>query len=241
MNSSILYIILCLYFEFIRADEYFKIKLQKGGKWSDNEIAEYLGHIPAFSEFTACHWEKLKYFATRSNTIWSYCKVYSVKDETLRCLQLYSYGLKSKAYRSLSYNIWITGMQNNETITVEIELPSYRHRTWNHVCWYFSSETGINELYFNGDLVQRVNSSNFPSIEGSLGSHDHHFIIGQEPDKIRGGFDEEQAFFGSISGLNIWNTSLSSRMIKDMSSCRNKEVGNVVSWQKKDFPSQTLK
>ena len=129
MNSSIFYIILYFSFEFIRADEYFKIKLQKGGKWSDDEMAEYLGHIPAFSEFTACHWEKLKYFATRSNTVWSYCKVHSVKDETLRCLQLYSYGLKSKAYRSLSYNIWITGMQNNETIVVEIELPSYRHRT----------------------------------------------------------------------------------------------------------------
>ena len=232
MNRNILYIILHLTSDVTNASKHFEVIFQENNKWSNTAIAEYEGQIPTILEFTACHWEKLQYFATRSNAIWSYCTKYSSKDETLSCLQLYSYGLDSTAYRSLSYNIWITGMTINQTIRIEIELDSYRHRTWNHICWYFSSKTGINELYYNGHIVSSTKVLDLPIIEGSLAAHDHHFILGQEPDKIRGGFDEEQAFFGSISELNIWNTNISSAMIMDMATCQSNEKGNILAWKK---------
>ena len=126
----------------------------------------------------------------------------------------------------------MTGLAINQTIRLEIELDRYRHRTWNHICWYFSSKTGINRLYYNGRYVGSRTVLNLPLVEGSLGAYDHHFIIGQEPDKIRGAFEEDQAFFGSISELNVWNTSLSSTMIRDLAECRRKDRGNIVAWEK---------
>ena len=104
MNKSILFSILYLTSELTKAVAYFEVIFQESGKWSPRQIAEYKGHIPSIPEFTACHWEKMQYFATRSNTIWSYCKVYSTNDKILTCIQLYSYGLESTAYRSISYN-----------------------------------------------------------------------------------------------------------------------------------------
>ena len=231
MNDSIFYTILYLSLGLTRAAKPFEVIFHKTGKWTSTAIAEYQGHIPAMAEFTACHWEKMQYFAISSNTIWSYCRVRSSEDQTLRCIQLYSKGLPSTAYRSISYNLWISGMSNNQTIKIEIGLDRYRHRAWNHVCWYFSRRYKTNKLYFNGKLVGKKEVHSLPRIEASVGSHDHFFILGQEPDKIRGGFEEEQAFFGSISGLNIWSTFMSSTMIKNMARCRNYETGNVLAWE----------
>ena len=235
MNGSIFYTILYLSLGLTRAAKPFEVIFHKTGNWTSTAIAEYQGHIPAMAEFTACHWEKMQYFAISSNTIWSYCTVRSTEDQTLRCIQLYSKGLPSTAYRSISYNLWISGMSNNQTIKIEIGLDRYRHRAWNHVCWYFSRRYKTNKLYYNGNLVGKKEVHSLPLIEASVGSHDHFFILGQEPDKIRGGFEEEQAFFGSISGLNIWSTFMSSTMIENMARCRNYETGNVLAWEKEKF------
>ena len=231
MTGSILYIILHIFLASTKADKYFEVVFQEGGKWSPEALVEYQGHIPSISEFTTCHWEKLQYFGTRENAIWAYCKINSARDKKLDCIQLYSRGLRATAYRSISYNVWIPGIGAN----IEIRLDNYRHRTWNHVCWYFSKETGINTLFYNGNLVESKHIKNLPLIQGSLGAHDHSFIIGQEPDTLRGEFDEEQALFGSISELNIWNTSIPSAMIIDMATCKSRHIGNVLAWKKERF------
>ena len=232
MIFFVLYSLLHVACEFVEATESFEIIFNEDGKWSPKAIAEYRGDIPTMTEFTACHWEKLKYFGTRSNAIWAYCKTNASEDILPSCIQLYSKPSQATGYRSISYNIWISGMSNKQTIKIEIGLDSYRHRTWNHICWYFSRDKGINELYYNGKLVGRKRILNIPVIEGSSKSYDHSFIMGQEPDKIRGGFAEDQAFFGSISQLNIWNTSISSTKIMGMAACNNEDVGNVVAWKK---------
>ena len=169
MNGAIFYIILYPSFGLTRAAKSFEVSFQKNGKWAPTAIAEYQGHIPAMAEFTACHWEKMQYFAISSNTIWSYCTVRSTRDQTLRCIQLYSKGLQSTAYRSISYSLWISGLSNNQTIRIEIGLDSYRHRAWNHVCWYFSRRHRTNKLYYNGNLVGKKKVHDLPLIEASVG------------------------------------------------------------------------
>jgi hypothetical protein len=103
------------------------------------------------------------------------------------------------------------------------------------VCWYYSSETGINKLYYNGNLIGSNEISGLPLVESTHNFYDHSVILGQEPDSIRGDFAEDQSFFGSIAEFNIWNHSIDSSTIVDMAGCLNNHKGNVVSWNKDKF------
>ena len=212
----------------------FEVGFQESGAWSSQEWAEYQGHLPELTEFTACHWEKIRYFGVRSNSLWAYCTIHSKFDKTPRCIQMFSKGVQASAYRTVYFSLWITGMEN-KTLQIKLPLDSFRHRSWNHVCWYYSSETGNNRLYYNGNLIGQKKVSDLPIIPGSKTTYDHSLILGQEPDGIRGGFDEDQAFFGTISEFNIWNDTLSSSKIMDIANCKNTYRGNAVAWEKRRF------
>ena len=121
MIFFVLYSLLHVACEFVEATEFFEIIFNEDGKWSPEAIAEYRGDIPTMTEFTACHWEKLKYFGTRSNAIWAYCKTNSSEDILLSCIQLYSKPTQATGYRSISYNIWISGMSNKQTIKIKLQ------------------------------------------------------------------------------------------------------------------------
>ena len=231
-SITILCIVFILGFECISAKKTFKVAFQTSGVWSSKDWVEYKGNIPVLEQFTACHWEKLQYFAFYSNSIWSYCTIRNRIDKNMNCMQLFSKGRSSSAFRSLSFNLWFTG---NQTLNVKLKLESFRHRTWNHVCWYHSSLTGDNKLYYNGKLAASKKIQGLPIIQGSATAYNHSFVIGQEPDMIRGGFAEDQAFFGVISEFNLWNEFINISKIMDMAHCKTIPKGNVVSWQKKKF------
>ena len=57
----------------------------------------------------------------------------------------------------------------------------------------------------------------------------------QEPDNIRGGFDNHQSFLGDLSELNIWNYTLSEVDIMKMATCKIWLKGNIVSWEKSNL------
>ena len=72
-----------------------------------------------------------------------------------------------------------------------VRIDKFRHRTWNHFCWTYTSRTGVNNMYFNGDLVGSFevgSPGRRPVIDGSrsTGVLDSAFMMGQEPDDIRG-------------------------------------------------------
>ena len=46
--------------------------------YSTEEWAEFKGEIPHLNSFTACHWEKIRFFSVRDTVIWSFC--YKTKD-----------------------------------------------------------------------------------------------------------------------------------------------------------------
>ena len=61
------------------------------------------------------------------------------------------------------------------------------------------------------------------------------FLVGQEPDTLRGSFDHLQAFRGRISGLNIYNYTLTDEEIGSMANCGEHISGNVIKWDKNDW------
>ena len=87
----------------------FQVIFQSSSDWSANEFVEFKGSIPTLTTFTSCHWEKLSYFAKRSNTIWSYCYLASNENRNMNCIQLYSMGDTSSYYRKMVYALWIDG------------------------------------------------------------------------------------------------------------------------------------
>ena len=74
-----------------------------------------------------------------------------------------------------------------------------------------------------------------PTIDGSHSVSDDAFIIGQEPDSLRGDFSSGQAYYGSITQLNMWGYVLESKTIGDMANCNDFATGNVIGWQKMYF------
>ena len=125
-------------------------------------------------------------------------------------------------------------------------MKNFKHRSWNHICWAFESETGVSEIYLNGKFEGSfVIDSDFVR-GGILGSDEvleSAFIIGQEPDppNLKGGFESEQAFVGDITELNIWNFTLDKTTINSLGNCKSFEKGNVIAWNLDNFEIQNVK
>ena len=66
-----------------------KFQSQSEGSYSTKEWAQYKGRIPHLNSFTACHWEKLRFFSARDTPLWAYC--YKTQDifTDLHCTQLW--------------------------------------------------------------------------------------------------------------------------------------------------------
>ena len=241
MKRLTLVIILLWYLKCVLAEESFEITFQSSGKWSANEWVEFRGYIPPLKEFTTCHWEKLSFFGTKSSHIWSYCFVQSRNETGISCVQLYSQGDVKSSFRNIVYSLWVTKGIVNKAMDIPFPVESFQHRTWNHICFVYSSITKTTALYYNGKLTGTKNHSSLPIIPGSEAVDEYSFIFGQEPDSIRGDYSYHQALFGSIAEFNLWNISIEKSEINDMATLNSFPSGNVISWQKQHFKWQDVK
>ena len=215
----------------------FIASFQSSGKWTPDEYLEYTGNIPDLKEFTSCHWEKAKFFSEKMSAIWTYCQHFTDHDKILRCIQIYFKfpNLDGSVRMELYTNEWI-----NKTMWYYIihENIPYQHQRWNHFCLIYSISKEVSWLYHNGQLISNLTISDetvygykFTSvIPSSSEAYDSSFIVGQEPDSMRGTFNEKQAYSGDIFGLNIWDRILSSRDIESMYSCARLPKGNIIEW-----------
>ena len=180
----------------------------------DNTLAssdvwiEFSNQIPQAKEFTVCHWIKLKFYNSAiAACLWSYCTVENSGDK-MDCLQVCIISASHTLNRNLMFQRSVK-LSNQERINLRpIELPYYRHRTWTHLCWSYSAQTGESKYYHNGAIFdkERLNVTNDDvALKGSSDMHDFALIFGQEQDKIRGGFEKGQAYLGDLSEFNIWN------------------------------------
>jgi hypothetical protein len=113
-----------------------------------------------------------------------------------------------------------------------IKTKNYEERKWNHVCWRADSN-GENHFFINGEV--RKTFYNPLVVIPSNQKKKSAFLVGQEPDTLRGSFNHLQAFRGRISGLNIYNYTLTDEEIRSMANCSKLISGNVIKWGKNDW------
>ena len=70
----------------------FAISFQNSDGLSTDEWVEIDQNIPPLKEFTACHWEKIRYFSSQAMTIWAYCIADKNDRADINCTQIYSVG-----------------------------------------------------------------------------------------------------------------------------------------------------
>ena len=109
----------------------FVVSLQESGGWSLDEWVELDTPKEALTEFTACHWEKVRYFSSEIMTAWSYCIANRNEITDLNCTQFYTSGNRATMNQQVQLHSWING----GPIEYSVNIESYRHRTWNHMCW----------------------------------------------------------------------------------------------------------
>ena len=198
------------------------------GGWSSKEWVEYKGEIPRLEEFTSCHWDKIRHFSPDIMTVWSYCTAERKNTAKIKCTQLFYSGNQT----TTNQQVILSGFLNEGDGYFSGNIEAYRHRSWNHICWSYSSKTGINKLYYNGQVVGTVSINGAPPIDGSDNSTIASFILGQEPAVFNGGYDAAQLFNGEVSELNFWDTVLDDEDIVNMAQCKHWGNGTVLSWEK---------
>ena len=210
----------------VSATSTFVVSFQSSGGWATDEWVEYDVEIPRLEEFTSCHWDKLRHFSVDFMTVWSYCIADRNNNANMNCTQLYYSGNGTSANQQVILSGWLDGGYGEFNINIE----SYRHRNWNHICWSYSSKTGINKFYYNGHVVGNVAITGAPVLGGADGFTITSFILGQEPNIFNGEYDPAQLFNGEVSELNVWDTVLNDRVIMKMAHCEHWPKGTVLSW-----------
>ena len=215
----------------VLGDSSFEISFQESGDWSTNEWGKYMNEIPRLEEFTACHWQRMRFFASDIIPIWSYCMVLDNSTKKLECTQIYLQNNPGTANRRIILHGWIIGGGGTLNTTID----NFEHRTWGHICWIYSTAKGFAKVYYNGVLIATSNITKNTIIPGTNDVPNSLFIIGQEPDSLKGDFDITQVFNGEISELNIWKTVLPDDTISKLSNCIKIIKGDALSWQKENF------
>ena len=230
-----------LTFELYVAKKTFYVKLQSTGRWSKDEWVESQEKMPEITDFTVCHWQKPRYLANDYNPIWSYC--IGAKDEMpFRCIQLGYISDPISAYRNVIFEggFWNFGFGILEfgiekPIVTLVPVNSFRHRTWNHICWSYSGRTKRSKFYYNGRMVadEQIDNGSIPStIEENHDISNHAFVIGQESDSLRGDYNSNEAFYGNIAELNMWGTVMDNGEISRIANCEGLKKGDIISWNK---------
>ena len=205
---------------------------------TSNVWIAYDKHIPSSKEFTICHWIKIKFYnIDNAACLWSYCTIQR-KGDKMECLQACMKGVMHTAYRDLEFQGEIKLKKYDDLVSLRRKLKYYQHRTWNHLCWSFSSHTGKNRYYQNGEILSTdiLNVTNDDlALKASYEVIDAALIVGQEPDSMRGGFNRREAYLGQLSEFNIWNYTLDDSDIVDMALCKKLQKGNIVAWEKSSW------
>ncbi|XP_070575057.1 uncharacterized protein [Ptychodera flava] len=149
--------------------------------------------VPEMTDMTMCLWEK----ATAESPDYAALVSYSIEGEANEIL-----------------------LSNTVSLDLFIESESSRSDlfctdgSWHHVCVTWSSGAGAWALYDNGQLYESGSDLEAGHIIGAGGV----LILGQDQDETRGGYDEEQAFIGCITGFNMWSRVLSAQEITQVTS-----------------------
>ncbi|XP_031369830.1 sushi, von Willebrand factor type A, EGF and pentraxin domain-containing protein 1-like isoform X3 [Apis dorsata] len=112
---------------------------------------------------------------------------------------------------------------NGEKIITDIKVNDGH---WHFVCFTWEAENGSWNIFIDGILRDNgIYLAKETSIEGN-GT----FVIGQEQDRIGGGFSESESFLGKLTLLDIWSTVLAAKDIKHLLNTCEKYHGDIIAW-----------
>ncbi|XP_076380505.1 sushi, von Willebrand factor type A, EGF and pentraxin domain-containing protein 1 isoform X1 [Megalopta genalis] len=97
---------------------------------------------------------------------------------------------------------------------------------WHFVCITWEGENGIWNVFIDGllrDNGSRLAKNTVIQGNGTL-------VIGQEQDRVGGGFSESESFLGKVTLLDIWNRILSAAEVKHLFNTCDKYYGNMIAW-----------
>ena len=98
---------------------------------------------------------------------------------------------------------------------------------WHPICFTWSSQYGQYKFFKDGKIVDY--GDGFKSGKTILGGGT--WVLGQDQDAQRGGFDVNQMVQGEMTDVNIWNKVLTEREILEISAnCLFERKGSVKSW-----------
>ena len=161
----------------------------------------------------------------------------------MECVAAYLESSSISSHRDVNFHF---DVRFNKTILhTSAAIEQFSHRQWVHLCVSFSTITGDQRTYYNGQLVGFTKTflkDGSVILRRSLdGVIDSSFIFGQEPDTIRGSFEAHQAFIGDLAELNVWNHVLTTDQILKMSKCNDWSIGNAISWKKSSIKMHDVK
>ncbi|XP_005995833.2 mucosal pentraxin-like [Latimeria chalumnae] len=122
--------------------------------------------------------------------------------------------------------------QGNYNVYIGNEFVSFTHSRslnfgeWVQVCSTWESQTGLVGLWVDGKRSVRKGLMRGYKVKpgGAV-------ILGQEQDKMGGGFVSEQSFAGEITDVNLWDYILPANEIKALSAGSSFTAGNVIDWE----------
>ena len=238
--TAYVYMYLCITISLCDSEKTFLVSFQTEGKISTEAWMKYKENITGIDEeFSACHWERIRYFAVEVNAIWAYCFIFSESDINLKCIQIYHYASTS-AKRNVDLGIHLEVVTGNVVTVASVMSHSipYRHREWNHICFTYSSIKNVTQFYYNGKPITTERSNNIknlPRIFSDKSLFKSTFTVAQEPDNITGGYSPMQLFNGEISELNLWGEMIHEIQIIALANCSSNTKGDVVAWEKQRF------
>ncbi|XP_029307363.1 serum amyloid P-component-like [Cottoperca gobio] len=117
--------------------------------------------------------------------------------------------------------------RNNVAVFTE---PDYTLNTWHSICSTWDSESGLVQLWFDGQPSMRKFVSSGSNITGHT-----RIVLGQVLDAYDGGFDINQSFVGMLTDVHMWDHVLSPCEIQDYVQELNFSPGNVLNWRALEF------
>ncbi|XP_021172136.2 C-reactive protein-like [Fundulus heteroclitus] len=114
---------------------------------------------------------------------------------------------------------------NNKAVPYVV---GYKLNTWHSVCSTWDADSGLGQLWFNGQPLARKFLSKSQISKPIV-------VLGQEQDSYAGSFDTKQSFTGMMADVHMWNYVLSPCEIQNYVDNLIFTPGNVLNWEALTF------
>ncbi|KAG9338078.1 hypothetical protein JZ751_027156 [Albula glossodonta] len=104
-------------------------------------------------------------------------------------------------------------------------LPNEMNK-WHSYCFTWESITGLVQLWVDGVGSMKQMAHKSGSVEANPS-----IILGQDQDKVGGGFSSSESFVGNIKDVHVWDYVISDCEVQHYTGGSGFKYGNVIDWK----------